>query len=64
MSDKINIEILDDGSLKIETDQISAPNHVNAEAALREMFELAGGAVTKKRKTPHVQVQQKQQQRQ
>lgn len=50
MPDKIEIEILPDGSLKITTDRISGPNHMNAEALLREVATLAGGTVTSKHK--------------
>lgn len=41
--DKIKITILDDGTIKTETDKVSMPNHTNAEGFLREVFKLAGG---------------------
>ena len=41
--DAIKIKILDDGTLKIETDAVSGPNHVQCEAMFREISRLAGG---------------------
>jgi len=43
MSDKMRITILDDGSIKVQTDEISAPNHMEAESLLARLEELAGG---------------------
>jgi hypothetical protein len=50
MPDNIEIEILADGTIKTSTDAVSMPNHANAEAFLREMGRLAGGAIERKRK--------------
>lgn len=50
MADQIKITILDDGTIKVETDKISGPNHLNSEQFLREMSKLAGGEVTIKSK--------------
>lgn len=50
MADKIKISVLEDGSIKIETDKVSMPNHTNAENFLKEMFKLAGGNLAKKAK--------------
>lgn len=50
MPDKIEIEILEDGTIKVSTDKVSMPNHANAEAFLREMARLAGGPVERTRK--------------
>ena len=47
MPDEIKIEVLADGTIKFETDPISGPNHVNAEAFLRETARLAGGDTTR-----------------
>ena len=47
MSDKIKITILEDGTIKLDTDQISGPQHMNAEAFLREITRLAGGKATR-----------------
>ena len=52
-SDVMNISILDDGTIKIETDKVSAPNHVNAEAFVKEAAKLAGGTTVKKLKHSH-----------
>jgi hypothetical protein len=45
--DKINIEILEDGQLKITTDSISAVNHCSADELLKMINDLMGGASTK-----------------
>jgi hypothetical protein len=42
-ADEFTIEILPDGSLKLETDDVSQANHTNAENLLREMSKLCGG---------------------
>lgn len=47
--DKINIEILDDGTISIKTDEISAEKHLSADEFIRMLNNLAGGEV---RKTP------------
>jgi hypothetical protein len=47
-ADSMSIEILKDGTLKITTDEISGPNHVGAEALLREIISLSGGKADKK----------------
>lgn len=51
--DKMAISVLDDGTIKIETDAVSAPNHVSAEAFVKETARLAGGTTTKKMKHSH-----------
>jgi len=48
--DKIKGSILEDGTIKTSTDQVSAANHSTAEAFLRELTRLTGGAVTRIRK--------------
>jgi len=45
--DKLTIEILEDGTLKTTTDEVSAANHDNAEQFLRAMARLAGGETTR-----------------
>lgn len=45
--DKMKITILDDGTLKIETDQISPANHMTAEALLRNTAMACGGEQTR-----------------
>ena len=41
--DEIEIEILEDGTIKTTTDKVSMPNHASAEEFLRLLAELAGG---------------------
>jgi hypothetical protein len=42
-TDQIEIEILPDGTLKLQTDDVSLANHTNAENLVREMSKLCGG---------------------
>lgn len=51
--DKIEIEILLDGTIKMSTDKISAPNHGGAEMLLREIVAMAGGQASRKAKPGH-----------
>lgn len=48
--DRIEIEILADGSFKITTDKVSMPNHTNAEGLLRAICSGAGGVVKRVRR--------------
>lgn len=50
MADKMEIEVLDDGTLKISTDQISTANHTNAEGLQRELIKVSGGEVDRQKK--------------
>ena len=50
MADVIRVKILDEGSLKIETDKVSGANHTNAEGLLREMTKAMGGDIERVRK--------------
>lgn len=43
MPDIIDIEILNDGTIKFKTDKISEANHLSADEFLAEAIELAGG---------------------
>jgi len=45
-NDTMKITILPDGRIKVETDEISTPNHTNAGAFLAEMSRMVGGQVT------------------
>ena len=45
--DSIAITILDDGTIRVETDQISPANHLSADQFLKEIERLAGGEITK-----------------
>ena len=47
MPDMIKVTILEDGTIKTETDQISAANHANATGFIQQMFTLVGGAVSR-----------------
>jgi len=49
--DKIQIEVLADGTIKTTTDKISAANHASAEMFLLNMARAAGGLVTRIRRT-------------
>jgi hypothetical protein len=51
--DKMMITVLEDGTIKIETDKVSAANHVNAEAFVRDAARLAGGPTIRKMKHSH-----------
>lgn len=51
--DKITITILEDGTIKTETDQVSNANHQNAEGFLRDIAKLAGGKVEVRKKAGH-----------
>jgi hypothetical protein len=50
MADKIEIEILEDGTFKISTDKVSMANHTNAEGLLREISTVAGGETKRVKK--------------
>jgi len=49
-ADKMIIEVLADGTLKVSVDPVSTANHGNAETLLREMFKAMGGEVVTKHK--------------
>lgn len=42
--DRMEIEILEDGTIKATTDKISAQNHSTAEAFMRNLATAGGGA--------------------
>ena len=50
MADTINFEILDDGTVSIETEGISGANHVSADELLKELEEVLGGTPKVKQK--------------
>lgn len=50
MSDKIEIEILEDGTIKTSTDKVSMANHSSAEGFLKFVGRLCGGLVQRVRK--------------
>lgn len=51
--DTIQIEILEDGTIKSTTDPISGANHAGAEGFLKFMGTLAGGETKRERKAGH-----------
>lgn len=51
--DTIKVQILEDGTIKLETDKVSAAVHTNAENLLSEMAKLTGGTVKKVHKGMH-----------
>ena len=52
MEDRITVEVLDDGTIKVVTDDLSGPNHMNADELLGFLGKLMGGEV-KEQKKPH-----------
>ena len=50
--DSIKITILEDGTIKVETDEVGQANHASADRFLAEMARLAGGQ-TETTKKPH-----------
>ena len=50
MSDTLRIVILDDGTIRTETDRVSAPNHASAEQFLATVSLLTGGNASRQRK--------------
>lgn len=50
--DVIEVEVMPDGSLKIVTDSVSAPNHRTADQMLEFLNHLMGGPVEKEKRKP------------
>lgn len=48
--DTIKITVLEDGTIKTETDRVSMPNHANAEGFLALIGRLAGGLIERRAK--------------
>ena len=57
MSDIINVEILEDGTISYQTDKISGTNHASADSFLKELEEALGGKVVVKL-IPHKEAHQ------
>lgn len=53
MPDKLSIEILEDGTIKIITDGVSMPNHTNAEGLLRQLAQDMGGDAQRTKRAGH-----------
>ena len=49
--DQLKIEILEDGTIKTTSDEVSAANHDTAEQFLRAMAHLAGGETVREDRT-------------
>lgn len=50
-NDRMQIEVLADGTIKVTTDEISPANHASAEQFTAEVARLAGGETTRERRT-------------
>lgn len=50
MSDTLRMTILEDGTIRTDTDRVSAPNHQSAEAFLSDITRAMGGEATRTRK--------------
>jgi hypothetical protein len=48
--DKIELEILEDGTVSISTDKISDKNHANADELLEQLEKMLGGKTLIKKK--------------
>ena len=48
--DTMNIEVLEDGTIKVDTGPISPANHMTAEAFLRNVATASGGKQERKHK--------------
>lgn len=53
MSDTMRITILEDGTIRTETDKISAAAHQSAEGFLKGITSLTGGEASRKAKHGH-----------
>jgi len=49
-TDRMEVRILDDGTVVIETDKISGPNHIIAEKALDFLAKEMGGETKRERR--------------
>ena len=54
MSDAIKWKILEDGTVSIETDQISGENHLSADELLESLADMLGGSVKIEERKGHV----------
>lgn len=51
--DELQVEILEDGTVKISSDLVSQANHATADKLLSELARMLGGSVTVRRKAQH-----------
>ena len=49
-NDSVKIIVLEDGTIRVETDQVGQANHMSAEKFLEQMARLAGGETETVRK--------------
>ena len=56
MSDVIKGTILKGGLVKLETDRVSAPNHMSADRLVKMFTESLGGEITVERKKVHAHI--------
>jgi hypothetical protein len=47
----IKVEILEDGTISVTTDDLAGPNHRSADELLDQLADLTGGAVTKRKRS-------------
>jgi hypothetical protein len=60
-TDEITFEVLDDGTIRVTTPNLSGPNHKSADELLLMVERLAGGEPNRqKNKQAHTHTQQKQ----
>ena len=52
--DRISMRILEDGTISVSTDAISAENHVQAEELINSTFEELGGERQVVQRKPHL----------
>ena len=52
--DEMKITILEDGTIKVETDKISQANHMTADAFMRNLATATGGTQVRKHKAGFV----------
>jgi len=48
--DQLKITVLDDGTIKVETDEVGTANHVSADKLMALLSQLAGGETKTTRK--------------
>lgn len=53
MRDTMRIKVLEDGTIRTETDPISPAVHASAEQFVRDLATLAGGDTTRKARHEH-----------
>jgi hypothetical protein len=61
MTDSIQYEILEDGTISVTTDGISGTNHKSADELLEGLADLLGGPVKIKKRKGHVHVHRRSQ---